>query len=111
MQGLAPLTHCVYLSAQHGFISFYCQDGHVGPDGALLRANEQSFMYFAISLSKSLCHSYIKVYLSAVHSLHIDHGLPDPLVNCLELQHLLRGIEWVQGLSPTKPPPIAIDIF
>ena len=68
-------------------------------------------MRFASSLSDSLRHSSIKVYLSAVHSLHINKGLPDPLVNCLQLQRLLRGIKRVQGLSPTKRPPVTIDIL
>ena len=68
-------------------------------------------MRFATSLSDSLHHSSIKVYLSAVRSLHIDQGLPDPLVNCLQLQYLLRGIKRVQGSSPTKRLPVTIDIL
>ena len=72
----------------------------MGLDGALLPADERS--RFATSLSDSLCHSYIKEYLSAVRSLHIDHGQPDPTVNCLQLQRLLRGIKRAHGSSPTK---------
>ena len=34
-----------------------------------------------------------------VHSLHIDNGLPNPLVNCLQLQPLLCGIKRVQVSS------------
>ena len=52
-----------------------------------------------------------KVYLSAVRSLHIDNGLPDPLINCLQLQRLLRGIKRVQGSSTTKRLPITIDLL
>ena len=51
-------------------------------------------MRFASLLADNLTHTSIKVYLSAVHSLHIDHGLSDPFVNCLRLQRLLRGIKW-----------------
>ena len=62
-------------------------------------------MRFASLLTDNLNHSSIKVYLSAVRSLHIDHGLPDPLVNCLRLQRLLRGIKRVQGpVSPRRLP-------
>ena len=68
-------------------------------------------MRFATSLSDSLCRSSIKVYLSAVRSLHIDQGLPNPLANCLQLQCLLRGIKRVQGSSPTKRLPVTIDIL
>ena len=52
-------------------------------EGALLPADEQSLMCFASLLADNLHHSSIKVYLSAVQSLHIDNVLPDSLVNCL----------------------------
>ena len=39
----------------------------------------------------SLNHSSVKVYLSTVRSLHIHNGLPDPLINCLQLQQLQSG--------------------
>ena len=62
-------------------------------------------MRFASLLADNLNYSSIKVYLSAVRSLHIDQGLPDPLVNCLRLQHLLRGSKRVQGpVSPRRLP-------
>ena len=54
-------------------------------------------MRFASLLPDNLTHASTKVYLSAVRSLHIDHGLSDPFVNCLRLQRLLRGIKRVQG--------------
>ena len=49
------------------------------------------------------------MYLAAVRSLHIDYGFPDPLLNCLRLQRLLKGIKRVQG--PVSPCclPITID--
>ena len=60
-------------------------------------------------LADNLNHSSIKVYLSAVRSLHIDHGLPHPLVNCLPLQRLLRGIKWVHGPASPRCLPITVD--
>ena len=89
-QGLAPSTRRVYLSAQRRYLDFCHLDGRLSPEGALLPADEQSLMRFASFLADILHHSSIKVYLSAVRSLHIDNGLPDPLVNCLQLQRLLR---------------------
>lgn len=74
-------------------------------------ADEQSLMRFAALLADNLHHSSIKVYLSAVRSLHIDNGLPDPLVNCLKLQRLLRGIKRVQGSSPPSRLPITVDLL
>ena len=74
-------------------------------------SDEQSLMRFASFLADSLHHSSIKVYLSAVRSLHIDNGLPDPLINCLQLQRLLRGIKRVQGSSTSKRLPITVDLL
>lgn len=81
MQGLASSTRRVYLSAQRHYNSFCHQDGHVDANGVLLPAGEPSLMSFATSLSDSIPHSSIKVYLSAVHSLHIDHSLSNLLLN------------------------------
>ena len=53
----------------------------------------------------NLNHSSIKVYLPAVRSLYIDQGFPDPLLRCLCLQRLLRGIKRAQGpVSPRRLP-------
>ena len=110
-QGLAPSTRRVYLSAQRRYVDFCRQDGRLSLDGALLPADEQSLMRFASFLTDSLHHSSIKVYLSAVRSLHIDNGLPDPLINCLQLQRLQQGIKRVQGSSTSKHLPITIDLL
>ena len=60
--------------------------------GTLLPTYEQTLLRFCSHLADRLHHSSIKVYLSAIWSLHIDQGFPDPLVNCLQLQRFLRGI-------------------
>ena len=62
-------------------------------------------MHFASLLADNLNYSSIKVYLSAVRSLHIDHGLPDPLVNCLRSQRLLRAgfrVQYHPGTSRSQ---------
>ena len=110
-QCLAPSTRRVYQSTQCRCIDFCRLDGRLSPEAALLPADEQSLMCFATMLADSLNHSSIKVYLSAVRSLHIDNGLADPLINCLQLQWLLRGIKRVQGSPTPKRLPITIDVL
>ena len=110
-QGLAPSTRRVYLSAQRRYAQFCHQEGRLDPGGAMVPADEQSLMRFAALLADNLHHLSIKVYLSAVRSLHIDNGLPDPLVNCLQLQRLLQGIKRVQGSSPPSRLPITVDLL
>lgn len=102
---MAPSTRWVYLSAQQRYVASCKQDGRIGPYGLPLPADEQTLIRFCAMLADRLNHSSIKVYLSAVRSLHIDNGLSDPLVKCLQLQRLLRGIKRVQGShSPTRFP-------
>ena len=87
----------MYRSAQRQFIDFCTLDGYVTSNGSLLPTNEQTLLRFCSHLAGRLHHSSIKVYLSAIRSLHIDQGFPDPLENCLQLQRLLRGIKRHQG--------------
>ena len=91
--GLAPLTWCVYGSAQCQFLAFCSQDTprnlcHILLP--LLPASKQTLMHFYAHLADGLHHSSIKVYLSVVCSLHIDYGFPDPLTDCPLLQRLLK---------------------
>lgn len=104
--GLAPSTCCVYLSAQHQFIDFCALDGNTSTNGSLLPTNRQTLMHFCTHLADHQHHSSIKVYLSAVWPLHIDHAYPDPLLNCLQLQHLLQGIKHHQGSNQPQCQPV-----
>ena len=100
--GLSPSTQRVYLSGQGRCINVCHQDGRPNRD-------EETLMRFASLLPDNLTHAFIIVYLSAVRSLHIDHGLSDPLINCLRLQHLLRRIKRVQGPVSPHRLPITLD--
>ena len=44
----------------------------------------------------------IKTYLSAVRSLHIDRGWPDPLQSAPLTQRVLAGVKRVHGLHPRR---------
>lgn len=95
--GLASSTRQVFDSAQCQFLEFCSQDISSDLGHSLLHASEQTLMRFCALFADRFHHSYIKVYLSAVHSLHTDYGYPDSLSNCLQLQQLLRGIKQHQG--------------
>lgn len=68
-------------------------------------------MHLCAHLADRLHHTSIKVYLSAVRSLHIDYGFPDPLTNCLQLQCLLRGIKCHQGSNLPQHQPVTADLM
>ena len=68
-------------------------------------------MRFCAHLADRLHHTSIKVYLSAVRSLHIDYGFPDPLTNCLQHQRLFRGIKRHQGSNLPQRQPVTADLM
>lgn len=111
MNSLAPLTCPVYKSAQRQFIEFCTLDGHISSRGALLPTNEHTLLRFCSHLADQLHHSSIMVYLSAVRSLQIDYGFPDPLVHCLQLQHLLRGIKRHRGSHQPQRQHVTADLM
>lgn len=67
--------------------------------------------YLSVSLVSGSWLASIKVYLSAVHSLHINNGFPDPLVNRLHLQPLIYGIKCVQGSPIPSHLPITMELM
>ena len=77
----------------------------------MLPASEETLIRFCAHLADTLHHSSIKVYLSAVRSLHVDEGLPDSLVGCLQLRRVLRGIKRHQGSNQRKRQPITSDLM
>ena len=101
----------MYRSAQCQFIDFCTLDGRVNSNGSLLPASEHTLMRFCSHLTDRLHHSSIKVYLSAIRSLHIDQGFPNPLLNCLQLQRLLQGIKHHQGSSLSQRQPVTADLM
>ena len=83
--------------------------GHLSP---LRFSSEWTLCLFATYLADSLRHSSIKVDLSAVRSLHVDQGFPDPPENCLRLQRVVRGIKRSQGALPSRPRlPVSSNIL
>ena len=68
-------------------------------NGSPLPASERTLMTFAAHLSSTLKADSIKVYLAGIRSLHLEHGLANPLNNCLRLERVLKRIKRTQGTS------------
>ena len=110
VQGLAP-SRSSYRSGQKKFFESCPQLGKIHQSGSPCSANEWTLCLFATFLASSVQHSTIKVYLLAVCTLHIEQGFSDPLVDCLQLQRVLRGIKRTQGDSSSLRLPITDDIM
>lgn len=107
INGLAPSTRRSYVTAQRKFLQFCTDIGIMVP----LPATEHTLCLYASYLAQSLQPSSIKVYLSAIRSLHIDQGYPDPIANRLQLHRLIRGIRRTQGHSTRQRLPITAPLL
>ena len=110
-QGLAQSTQKSYASGQRRFIAFCRQAGKLHPDGSPCPVEEWTLCLFVSFLADSIQHASIKVYLSAIRSLHIEQGFPDPLLNCLRLQQVMRGIKRFQGSPVAARLPITDSLM
>ena len=79
--------------------------------GSACPADEWTLCLFATYLAGSLRAASIKVYLSAVRALHVEHGFADPLANCLRLERVIKGIKRAQGVKSVERLPITSDIM
>ena len=111
-QGLAASTRHTYSCTQQKFINFCVMIGHISSSSSPCSATELTLCRFATFLAYSLQHCSIKVHLSAVRSLHVDQGFPDPLENYLWLIRVVRGIKHSQVSLPANPRlPISSNIL
>lgn len=86
--------------------------GHLNSNGSPLPADEWTLCLFATYLADTIKYSSVKVYLSAIRSMHIDAGFSDPLLNGFQLQRVVRGIKRSQGTSlSSKRLPVTVDIL
>ncbi len=85
---LASSTQATYSSGEKRFLNF-CMEHGVQP----LPADKLTLVYFAVALSRSLSTPTIKVYISAVGSLHRRQGFKDPTHHNPQLKMVLRGTQ------------------
>ena len=111
VQGLASSTRSTYLFGQKKFYDFCLQLGKIHQSGSPCPTDEWMLCLFVTFLANTVQHSTIKVYLSAVRSLHIEQGFADPLVDCLHLQRVLRGIKRTQDDTSSLRLPVTDDIM
>ena len=68
-------------------------------------------MLFTAYLAHTHKPQSIKLYLSAVRTLHLEHGVPDPTTDVLNLRRLMRGIKRVHGCTTDSPLPITPSLL
>ena len=93
--GLASSTQKTYSPGQRSYINFVrvCPSLLHVP-GQYLPATSQGILKWVMSLGdQALMPKTIKSYISSIHSLHVNAGLPFDSCNSPTVQHLVRGIK------------------
>ena len=106
LRRLADSSNCTYNSAQRRFLHF-SQDFSLVP----LPASEETIILFATHLAQRIKPQSMNVYLAAVRSLHISHGLSNPLQPGTRLKQTLCGIERKHFSARKQKMPLKLDIL
>ena len=109
--GLSKNTNRTYSCGEKRFLQFCLMNRLLGPDGDVLPASEGTLVYFPSYLARTVRHSTIKLYLAAVHNLHITAGYSDPLKGKLLLHKVLRGILRYQGEQRIRRQPVIPQVL
>ena len=62
-------------------------------------------------LASHLCFSSVRQYLNAVRLLHLEAGLPNPLINNWYITSILKGLRRHKGDSTQQKLPITTEIL
>ena len=99
-RGLKQNTHKTYNTAQRQYVSFCIEySRNICP-----ASEDQLLAYIAHLNRRKLRHSTVSVYLSAVRSLHVSEGYPDPLKDSHRLHQALKAIALEQSAQRRKQP-------
>ena len=93
----SPNTIKSYSSAQRQFLAFCERFQFRSTSGFYLPATELIILRFIAFIRKRLSASTVKNYLSAIRSLHLLYGLPDPLENAVCIPLVVHGLKQAQG--------------
>ena len=108
---LALSTKRTYSSAQRRFITFCEEHGLLWANGSPCPTSELTILRFVGHLSGTCKASSIKVYLAAIRSLHIFHGFQDPLVGCLRVPLVIRGLRRKSPVQDYQKMPITPSVL
>ena len=109
--GLSKNTNQAYSNGEKRFVQFCLMNRLLGPEGDVLPASEGTLIYFALYLARTVRHSTIKLYLTAVRNLHIPAWYRDPLKGKLLLHKVLRGILRYQGKQRIRRQPVTPQVL
>lgn len=104
---LATNSKKTYSSGMRQFLSF-CSKIGITPRYPM---DESTLIYFAVFMARSVQHSTIKNYLSAIKYYHSSNGVALDLTKFLRLQLLLRGIKRTQGVTSKVRRPITLHLL
>ena len=105
-QTFAESTSRTYRSQLLIYLQF-CSAMDIEPVPTSL-ANLERYIAF---LASRLCFSSVRQYLNAVHLIHLEAGLPNPLINNWYFTSIMKGLKCHKGDSTKQKLPISVNIL
>ena len=105
-KGIRSGTKATYSSAQNKYLNF-CSQFHLTP----LPVSSYNVLLYVTHLHKSgVAHSSIGVYLSAIRSLQVMSGMPEPYLRTPQVKLALKAIQ-NDSLPAKQKMPIEIGLL
>ena len=80
-------------------------------NGSPCPASELTLLRFLGYMSKTCQASTLKVYLAAIRALHIMYRCQDPLINCLRIPLVIKGLRREKKSTLQRPQKLPITAF
>ena len=96
--GLTSDTRKVYRAGQTTYIKFAAHHGFA----PAFPVTFEALAHFIATIAKQMSTETKKVYVSHLHSLHIDHGYNTDVFSDERIKHILRGASRMYGSKPKR---------
>ena len=97
----ASTTKRTYDTHRKSYFKF-CQLINVQP----VPATSQNICRYVVYLSRSLCYNSVTQYLNIIRVLHLEQGLPNPLLGDFKLKQVLLGLKRKIGAQVKRKLPV-----
>lgn len=105
VSGYRCSTQRTYNSVQNSYIKFCHDCGLIA-----VPADERTILLYLAHLSSTVSGHSVNVYLAAVKSLHVLHGIPEPPVDTPRVKLAIRSMI-LKSKPPNRKLPITYDVM
>ena len=99
-------TQRTYKSQRKSYLTF-CETYNL----SAVPASTDTIVKYAAYLASKLKYNSIKCYMNAIRLLHLEFGIPNPLLSNFRYTQVMRGIRRALGDTPAQKAPMTIPLL